>query len=180
MDVTKGMGRDCRRDLNRGVKNAPGSGPHPEQCQKRERVTAVHALHSHGAGRWEMRGLQKRPGHPEVKPELPEGISHLSLGQRLPSSTTAVAAARPMAVQDLAQASDAFSPGFKDSGGSWHWLFLTVAEAHPARKRGGRHVCPECLQARDGTFWQTDGGNFQKALLMDAQGSGQHRLPAHW
>lgn len=70
MDVTKGMGRDCRRDLNRGVKNALGSGPHPEQCQKCGSLTAVQALHSHGAGRWEMRGLRKCPGHPEVKPEL--------------------------------------------------------------------------------------------------------------
>lgn len=130
MDVTKGMGRDCRRDLNRGVKNAPGCGPHLEQCQKHRNVTALHAVHSHGAGRWEMRGLWKGSGHPEVKPELPEGISHLSLGQRLPSSTTAVAAAWPTAVQDLAQASDASSPGFKDSRGglgtgcSSQWLRL--------------------------------------------------------
>lgn len=95
----------------------------------------------------------------------------MSLGQRLPSSTAAVAAAQPM---DFTQASDTFSPGLlKDSEGSWHWLFLTAAEAHPARKHGGRHVCPECLQARDGRFWQTDGGNFQKASLMDVhQGRG--------
>lgn len=112
-----------------------------------------------------------------MKPELPEGISHLSLGQRLPSSTAA--AARPTAVQDLTQASDAFPPGLlMDSGESRHWLFLTAAEAHPVRKCGGRHVCPECLRARDGMFWQMDGGNFQKASLMDAQGSGQQRLPA--
>lgn len=112
-----------------------------------------------------------------MKPELPEGISHLSLGQRLPSSTAA--AARPTAVQDLTQASDAFPPGLlMDSGESRHWLFLTAAEAHPVRKCSGRHVCPECLRARDGMFWQMDGGNFQKASLMDAQGSGQQRLPA--
>lgn len=112
-----------------------------------------------------------------MKPELPEGVSHLSLGQRLPSSTGA--AARPTAVQDLTQASDAFPPGLlMDSGESRHWLFLTAAEAHPVRKCGGRHVCPECLRARDGMFWQMDGGNFQKASLMDAQGSGQQRLPA--
>lgn len=120
-------------------------------------------------------------GHPEVKPELPEGISHLSLGQTLPSSMAAGAAAQPTAVQDLTQASDAFPLGLlMDSGGSWHWLFLTAAEARPARKRSGRHVCPECLQARDGRFLQMDGGNFQKGSLMDAQESEQQGLPARW
>lgn len=81
-----------------------GRGPHPEQCHQCGSVTAAQALHSHGAGRWEMGGLRKRPGHAEVKPELPAGISHLSLGQRFASSmAAAAAAARPTTVQDLTQ-----------------------------------------------------------------------------
>lgn len=130
---------------------------------------------------WDPR---KWSGRLEVKPELPEGISHLSLGQKLSSSMAwhkeagvlAQHYARPHI--DLALL---FLPGLLiNSIGFHHWLLLRMTESYPVRKQSGRHVCPKSVcQSIDFIFYQTDGVNFQKALIINTQGTWQQWLPVY-